>query len=133
MACVYSALGSRVSVVELTDTLMPGTDADLVRPFRKIVDKRYEKIMLGTKVAGIQATKNGIEVLLEGKNGSSTETFDKVLISIGRRANGDKLDAEKAGVNVDQRGIIAVNKQMQTNVAHIFRDRRPCRWTHAGS
>lgn len=120
MACVYSALGSQVSVVELTDTLMPGTDADLVRPFRKIVDKRYEKILLGTKVAGIQATKSGIEVLFEDKNGSSTDTFDKVLISIGRRANGDKLDAEKAGVKVDQRGIIAVNKQMQTNVAHIF-------------
>ncbi len=120
MACVYSALGCQVSVVELTDTLMPGTDADLVRPFRKIVDKRYEKIMLGTKVSGIQATKSGIEVLFESKDGNSTDTFDKVLISIGRRANGDKLDAEKAGVKVDQRGIIAVNKQMQTNVAHIF-------------
>lgn len=120
MACVYSALGSRVSVVELTDQLMPGTDIDLVRPFRKIVDKRYEKIMLGTKVAEIQASKSGIEVLFEGKDGSSTETFDKVLVSIGRRANGDKLDAEKAGVKVDKRGIIAVNKQMQTNVAHIF-------------
>ncbi len=120
MACVYSALGSRVSVVELTDQLMPGTDKDLVRPFRKIVDKRYEKIMLGTKVAKIQAAKNGIEVLFEGKDGNSTETFDKVLVSIGRRANGDKLDAEKAGVKVDQRGIIAVNKQMQTNVEHIF-------------
>ncbi|MGI9203429.1 MAG: dihydrolipoyl dehydrogenase [Woeseiaceae bacterium] len=120
MACVYSALGSRVSVVELTDHLMPGTDVDLVRPFRKIVDKRYEKIMLGTKVAEIQASKSGIEVLFESKDGNSAETFDKVLVSIGRRANGDKLNAENAGVNVDQRGIIAVNKQMQTNVDHIF-------------
>ena len=120
MACVYSALGSKVSVVELTDSLMPGTDPDLVRPFRKIVNKRYEKIMLGTKVAGIQATSNGIDVLFESKDGNTGETYDKVLISIGRRANGNTLDAEKAGVSVDPRGIIAVNKQMQTNVPHIF-------------
>jgi dihydrolipoamide dehydrogenase len=120
MACVYSALGSSVTVVELTDSLMPGTDPDLVRPFRKIVEKRYEKILLGTKVGGIQATSTGLDVLFEGKDGNSAETFDKVLISIGRRANGDKLNAEKAGVNVDGRGIIAVDKQMRTNVAHIF-------------
>jgi dihydrolipoamide dehydrogenase len=120
MACVYSALGSAVSVVELTDSLMPGTDPDLVRPFRKIIDQRYEKIMLGTKVAGMQATSTGIDVLFEKGDEQSGDTYDKVLISVGRRANGDKLDADKAGVNVDERGIIAVNKQMQTNVAHIF-------------
>lgn len=120
MACVYAALGTRVSVVELTDALMPGTDPDLVRPFRKIVDKRYEKIMLGTKVTGMQATDDGIKVSFENKDGKAEDTYGKVLVSIGRRANGDKLNADKAGVKVDERGIIAVNKQMQTNVPHIF-------------
>ena len=120
MACVYSALGTSVSVVELTDSLMPGTDPDLVRPFIKIVKNRYEKILLGTKVAGIQATSTGIDVLFEKGDEKTGDTFDKVLISVGRRANGDKLEAEKAGVAVDSRGIIAVNKQMQTNIPHIF-------------
>lgn len=120
MACVYSALGTKVTVVELTNSLMPGTDPDLVRPFKKIVAKRYENILLGTKMSEIQATKNGIDVLFEDKDGKHTDSFDKVLISIGRRANGDQLDAEKAGVRVSERGIIAVNKQMQTNVEHIF-------------
>ncbi len=120
LACVYSALGTKVTVVELTDALMPGTDPDLVRPFRKIIDKRYESIMLDTKVIGMLATVPGIEVVFEGKNEPAQEVYDRVLISIGRRANGDKLDCEKAGVNVDQGGIIRVNKQMQTNVPHIF-------------
>jgi dihydrolipoamide dehydrogenase len=101
MACVYSALGTSVSVVELTDSLMPGTDPDLVRPFIKIVKNRYEKILLGTKVAGIQATSTGIDVLFEKGDEKTGDTFDKVLISVGRRANGDKLEAEKAGVAVD--------------------------------
>ena len=120
LACVYSALGTDVSVVELTDALMPGTDPDLVRPFRKIIDQRYESIMLDTKVIGMLATVSGIEVAFEGKNVPNGEVYDKVLISIGRRANGDQLDCDKAGVNVEQRGIIPVNKQMQTNVPHIF-------------
>ena len=120
MACVYSSLGSAVTVVELTDSLMPGTDRDLVRPFQKIVAKRYENILLGTKVSGIQATTAGLDVLFEGKDGNTAETFDKVLVSIGRRANGDKLAAEKAGVTVDERGNIPVDKHMQTNVPHIF-------------
>jgi dihydrolipoamide dehydrogenase len=120
MACVYSSLGSAVTVVELTDSLMPGTDRDLVRTFQKFVQKRYEKILLGTKVSGIQATKTGLDVLFEGKDGNIAETFDKVLVSVGRRANGDKLAAEKAGVSVDERGNIPVDKHMQTNVPHIF-------------
>ena len=120
LACVYSALGTKVNVVELTDALMPGTDPDLVRPFRKIIDQRYESIMLDTKVIGMLATVPGIEVAFEGKNAQGREVYDKVLISVGRRANGDQLDCEKAGVNVDQHGIISVNKQMQTNVSHIF-------------
>jgi len=120
MACVYSALGTQVSVVELTNALMPGTDPDLVRPFRKIVDKRYEKIMLDTKVTAMNATVPGIEVTFEGKNAPGNEIYDRVLISVGRRPNGGQLDCEKAGVKVDQRGVIQVNKQMQTNVPHIF-------------
>ena len=120
LACVYNALGTKVNVVELTDALMPGTDPDLVRPFRKIIDQRYESIMLDTKVIGMLATVPGIEVAFEGKNAPSREVYDKVLIAIGRRANGDRLDCEKAGVNVDRHGIISVNKQMQTNVPHIF-------------
>jgi dihydrolipoamide dehydrogenase len=120
MACVYSALGTDVSVVELTDTLMPGTDPDLLRPFMKIVKKRYEAIMVSTKVTSMRATKPGIEVSFEGDKAPATGLYDRVLVAVGRRANGDKLDAEKAGVAVDQRGIIAVDKQMRTNVSHIF-------------
>ena len=120
MACVYSALGTDVSVVELTDTLMPGTDPDLLRPFMKIVKKRYEAIMVSTKVTSMRATQPGIEVSFEGDKAPATGLYDRVLVAVGRRANGDKLDAEKAGVAVDQRGIIAVDKQMRTNVSHIF-------------
>lgn len=120
LACVYNALGAKVSVVELTDTLLPGTDPDLVRPFRKFIDQRYESIMLNTKVVGMLATIPGIEVAFEGKNAPAREVYDKVLIAVGRRANGDKLECENAGVAVDQRGIIAVDKQMRTNVPHIF-------------
>jgi dihydrolipoamide dehydrogenase len=120
MACVYSALGVEVSVVELMDSLMPGTDKDLLRPFLKIVKPRYKSIMVSTKVTGMRATKAGIEVDFEGKDAPASGVYDRVLVAIGRRANGDKLDAAKAGVKVDERGIIAVDKQMRTNVPHIF-------------
>ncbi len=120
MACVYSALGVAVSVVELTDALMPGTDKDLLRPFLKIVKPRYEAIMTGTKVTGMRATVPGIEVSFEGGDAPQIGVYDRVLVAVGRRANGDKLDADKAGVEVNERGVIAVDKQMRTNVAHIF-------------
>ena len=120
MACVYSALGTEVSVVELMDQLMPGTDKDLLRPFTKVVKDRYEAIMLKTKVTGMRATTPGIEVSFEGEGAPSVGVYDRVLVAIGRRANGDKLDAGKAGVDVDDRGLIAVDKQMRTNVSHIF-------------
>lgn len=120
MACVYAALGTEVSVVELTDTLMPGTDPDLLRPFMKIVKNRYKDIMVSTKVTGMTASDAGIEVSFEGDKAPESAVYDRVLVAIGRRANGDKLDAEKAGVSVDQRGIIAVDKQMKSNVDHIF-------------
>jgi len=120
MACVYSALGVEVSVVELTDSLMPGIDKDLLRPFLKIVEPRYEAIMTGTKVTGMRATVPGIEVSFEGDNAPETGVYDRVLVAVGRRANGDKLDADKAGVEVNERGVITVDKQMRTNVGHIF-------------
>jgi len=120
MACVYAALGTRVSVAELTDKLMPETDQDLLRPFRKVVDKRFESIMLNTKVAGMRATDSGIEVGFEGEDAPDEEVYDRVLISIGRRPNGDRIDADKAGVKVSDRGVIEVDKQMRTNVDHIF-------------
>ena len=120
MACVYSALGVEVSVVELTDSLMPGTDKDLLRPFLKVVKPRYEAIMTGTKVTGMRATVPGIEVNFEGDGAPEIGVYDRVLVAVGRRANGDKLDAEKAGVEVNERGVIAVDKQMRTNVPHIF-------------
>ncbi len=120
MANVYAALGTDVSVVELTDTLMPGTDPDLIRPYLKVVKQRYEAIMTSTKVTGMRATTPGIEVTFEGDKAPSMGVYDRVLVAIGRRANGDKLGADKAGVSVDERGIIPVDKQMRTNVPHIF-------------
>lgn len=120
MACVYNALGVEVSVVELTDSLMPGTDKDLLRPFLKIVEPRYESIMTGTKVTGMRATVPGIEVSFEGEGAPEIGVYDRVLVAVGRRANGDKLDADKAGVEVNERGVITVDKQMRTNVEHIF-------------
>jgi dihydrolipoamide dehydrogenase len=120
MACVYDALGSKASVVELTDVLMPGTDPDLLRPFRKFVDERYEAIMLGTRVTGMRTTVPGIEVRFEGKDAPESELYDRVLVAVGRRANGDRLDAEKIGVEVGKGGIIKVDNQMRTTVPHIF-------------
>ena len=120
MACVYAALGTDVSVVELTGSLMPGTDPDLIRPFVKVVKQRYAAIMTSTKVTGMRATPEGIEVDFEGEGAPPTGTYDRVLVAIGRRANGDRLAADRAGVEVDDRGIIKVDKQMRTNVPHIF-------------
>jgi dihydrolipoamide dehydrogenase len=120
MACVYNALGTKVTVVELTGALMPGTDPDLVRPFRKFVEPRYEAILVNTKVVGMRPTVPGIEVTFEGENAPEKEIYDRVLVAIGRRANGDRLDAEKAGVEVGKGGIIKVDKEQRTNVPNIF-------------
>jgi dihydrolipoamide dehydrogenase len=120
MACVYDALGARVSVVELSDGLMPGTDRDLVRPLQKRIEKRYERILLDTKVTAIEALTDGLKVSFEGANAPAPEIYDRVLVAVGRSANGNAVDAAAAGVSVDRRGIIAVDKQMRTNVPHIF-------------
>jgi dihydrolipoamide dehydrogenase len=119
MATVYDALGSKVSVVELTDTLMPGTDPDLVRPLQKRIAKRYAQILLGTKVASIEPGPDGLHVTFDGKT-TGTQTFDSVLMSVGRSPNGKRLGAENAGVNVDARGFIPVDRQMRTNVPNIL-------------
>ena len=120
MACVFDALGTRVSVVELTSTLMPGCDPDLVRPLERRIRARYEQILLGTKVAGIEAQAGGLQVSFEGEKAPAAQSFDRVLVAVGRVPNGRSIGAELAGVQVSERGFIPVDKQMRTNVPHIF-------------
>ncbi|MGQ2966946.1 dihydrolipoyl dehydrogenase [Methylophilus sp.] len=121
MGTVYDALGSKVSVVEFMDGLIPGADRDLIRPLQKRMEKRFESIMVSTKVAKLEAKADGIHVDFEGANApKETQIYDRVLVSIGRRPNGKNIGAENAGVAVDDRGFIAVDKQMRTNVPHIF-------------
>lgn len=118
LATVYEALGVDVSVVELTEILMPGCDRDLVAPLQKRIKARYGAIMLGTGVAAMEAGRDGIEVTYAGKQ--APQTYGRVLVAVGRRPNGSMLDAEAAGIVVDGRGFIAVDRQMRTDVAHIF-------------
>jgi dihydrolipoamide dehydrogenase len=120
MACVYDALGVRVTVVELSDGLMPGTDRDLVRPLQKRIEKRYERILVSTKVAKLEASAEGLRATFEGPDAPEPQLFDRVLVAVGRSANGNAANAAAAGVAVSPHGIIAVNKQMRTNVPHIF-------------
>jgi dihydrolipoamide dehydrogenase len=120
MACVYDALGVEVSVVELLDHLMPGADRDLVAPLEKRVRKRYRSILLGTKLAGIEALDEGLRVRFEGSEPPEPAVYDKVLIAVGRSPNGKRIGAEAAGVAVTERGFIEVDRQMRTNVPHIF-------------
>jgi dihydrolipoamide dehydrogenase len=120
MATVYARLGSEVTVVELADQLMPGADLDLVKPLQARIAKRYKGIHLKTKVVEAKATKAGIEVTFEGESIPETKVFDRVLVSVGRSPNGNKVGADKAGVEVTDRGFIPVDRQMRTNVKHIF-------------
>ncbi len=120
MATVYEALGAKLSVVELTAQLMPGCDPDLVRPLEKRLRARYEQILLGTKVTAVAAQGDGLHVSFEGPGGSSVQRLDRVLVAVGRVPNGRLLGAEAAGVAVDERGFIGVDRQQHTNVAHIF-------------
>ena len=120
MSCVYQALGSAITVVELSDTLIPGCDRDLVRPFEKRVKKLFENIYLGSKVSAIESAQDGLRVSFEGGKAPATDTFDRVLLAVGRSPNGATIAVENAGVEVDQRGYIPVDKQQRTNIDNIF-------------
>ena len=120
MACVFDALGSEVTVVELLDQLMPGADPDLVRPLQQRLSKRYAGIHLKVKVAKIEAEKDGLRATFEGEKAPEPQLYDRVLVAVGRSANGNRIGADKAGVAVTERGFIAVDRQMRTNVPHIF-------------
>jgi dihydrolipoamide dehydrogenase len=120
MACVYDALGSRVSVVELTPQLIPGCDLDLVRPLERRIRGRYEQILLGTKVTKVEALTEGLRVTFEGEKAPAPTVYERVLVAVGRVPNGKTIAADVAGVKVSDRGFIPVDKQMRTNVPHIF-------------
>ena len=121
MATVYAALGSRVTIVELLDQIIPGADKDLIAPLAKRLGKKVEAILLKTKVSAVAAQADGLRVTFEAADGAKTEdVFDKLLVAVGRKPNGKMLNAEASGVTVDERGFINVDKQMRTNVPHIF-------------
>jgi dihydrolipoamide dehydrogenase len=120
MATVYASLGTKVSVVELTDGLIPGCDRDLVRPLEKRIAKKYEQILVKTKCSKIEALKEGLKVTFEGDKAPEPQIYDKVLVAVGRSPNGKRINAEVTGVTVNERGFIPVDKQMRTNVPHIF-------------
>jgi len=120
MACVFDALGTPVSLVELTRTLMPGTDADLLRPLERRIRSRYQQILLGTKVAGIAPESAGLRVSFAGDQAPPPQLFERVLIAVGRSPSGRAIGAEAAGVRVSERGFIPVDRQMRTNLPHIF-------------
>jgi len=121
MATVYATLGSEIDIVELQPTLIPGCDPDLVRPLTKRIKKRYHSIMLETKVTDVQAQKQGLKVSFEGKNApDKPQLYDKVLVAVGRTPNGRSINAEAAGINIDEHGFIPVDQQMRTNVPNIY-------------
>ncbi|MFU2511335.1 dihydrolipoyl dehydrogenase [Pseudoalteromonas sp. ASV78] len=120
MGTVYRALGSAIDVVEFADQLVPAADKDIIKIYQKYVSKKFN-VMLSTKVTGVEAKDDGLYVTFEGKNAPAEPVrYDKVLVAVGRTPNGKLLDADKAGVNVDERGFINVDKQLKTNVDHIF-------------
>ncbi len=120
MATVYDALGSAITVVELLDGLIPGADRDIIRPLHKRIEKRYEAIYLKTKVTKLEATQQGLKATFEGEAAPQPQTYDRVLLSVGRRPNGKAINAEAASVLVNERGYIPVDRQMRTNVPHIY-------------
>lgn len=121
MGQVYASLGSKVDVVEMTDQLVPPADADIIKSFNKQIKGRFENVMLSTKATNVEAKKDGVYVTFEGdKAPKDPVKYDAVLVAVGRAPNGNKIDADKAGVNVDDRGFIKVDSQMRTNVDHIF-------------
>jgi dihydrolipoamide dehydrogenase len=120
MATVYHELGAQITVVELLDQLIPGVDRDVVAPLAKRVSRQYENVFLRTSVAGVEPRPEGLVVSFDGAKAPATDTFDRILVAVGRRPNGALIDAERAGIHVDPVGFIPVNKQLRTNVPHIF-------------
>ncbi len=120
MAQVYDSLGAKITIVELGDTIIPGADKDLTKPLLKRIKKRYENIYLNARVTHVEAKPEELEVTFEGKNVPEKDTFDRILVAVGRAPNGHKIGAEKAGVAVDERGFIAVDERQRTNVPHIY-------------
>jgi dihydrolipoamide dehydrogenase len=120
MACFYHALGSKITVVELMDQLIPGCDPELVKPLAQRIQKQYEKIFLKTKVSSIQSEEGGLRVSFEGEGAPASDLFDRVLVAVGRKPNGAMIGAASAGVQVDERGFIAVDDKQRTNVPHIY-------------
>jgi len=119
MATMYAALGSRITVVEMTDQLLPGADTDLVRPLHKLASQRFEAIYLNTKVTGVNAGEH-LTVKLEGKDAPASAEFDRLLVAVGRRPNSDGLQLERAGIQIGERGLLQVDRQMRTSQPHIF-------------
>ena len=120
MATVYHELGAKVTIAELMDQLIPGADKDLISPLAKRVTRQYENVYLKTKVTNVEARPEGLVVSFDGPKAPATDTFDRMLVAVGRSPNGKLIGAENAGVTVDDRGFIGVDKQMRTNVPHIF-------------
>ena len=116
MSTIYSALGSEVTIVELTKDLMPGTDPDLVRPLEKILKKKCKSIMKSTQVISAETSDQGIDVSFRQDNKEFSEIFQNILVAVGRQSNGNLLGLDAIGVNIDKRGIIGVDKQFRTNV-----------------
>jgi dihydrolipoyl dehydrogenase len=120
LACVYDALGAKVTVVELTDGLMPGCDRDLVRPLEKRIRGRYEQILLGTRVSAIEPLRNGLRVSFTGDQAPEPHLYDRVLVAVGRVPNGRNIGADRAGVSLDERGFVRIDAQQRTSVENIF-------------
>nr|WP_255414549.1 dihydrolipoyl dehydrogenase [Salinisphaera sp. LB1] len=120
IANVYAAHGTEVDVVEMTDSLIPGADKDLIKPLTKRMNKRCGNIWVSTKVTGLKANKKALKATFEGKDAPESKNYDRVLVAVGRKPNGHKIGAENAGLDVNERGFIPVDKQCRTNVAHIF-------------
>ncbi len=120
LATVYGALGAAVTVVEMTEGLLPGCDRDLVKPLEKRIAGRYEAVLLETRVTAVVSQNDGLLVSFEGSKAPAPQVYDRVLVAVGRQPNGATIGAEQAGVKVDERGFIRVDAQQRTNVAHIF-------------
>jgi dihydrolipoamide dehydrogenase len=119
MATVYAALGSEVTVVEMLDRLLAGPDPDLVRPLEKRIRGRWAAVHTGTRVAAVEPRDDGLEVRFAGEKAPAAARFDRVLVAVGRRPNGDRIGAEAAGLRVDERGFVPVDEQLRTNLPHI--------------